>query len=155
MRVLLLFIVFLSIQETSAHEFKIGHFEIRPNGENITLFVRLDRYDVLEVTKTQSGCTDYNNLDVCLTEYLVEHFKLNFDGVEACFEYKQHEIKKEFIEVLFRIGVSPEGVKNISVFNDVLLQQYSRQENIVYSLLNDKRRSFRLNRNRIETVIAY
>lgn len=155
MRIILLFLSILFAWETSAHEFKFGHFELRPNEEDITLFVRLDRYDILEAMKTQSGCNGYSNLDVCITEYVNEHFKLNFDGEDACFEYTQHKIKEEFIEVFFRIGINPVGVKSISVFNDVLLQQYAKQENIVSTLLNDKRRSFRLNKDRIKTVIEY
>lgn len=140
---------------TYTHEFKIGHYEIRPNDDNMTLFVRLDRYDLLQVVQSQVSCIDSDMFDVCITEYLSNHLKLSFDGQEACFNYQSHEIKEEFIEIYFQIALSPNGVQEIKVFNDALLEQWEKQENIVYSMLNGKRRSFRLNRNRINTVISY
>ena len=54
-----------------------------------------------------------------------------------------------------RIGINPEGVNSIKVFNDILLEQWSYQENIMFFLLNDKQRSFRLNKNRIRTQVDY
>lgn len=151
----LLFTLLIYFFNTPAHEFKIGRYEIRPNEGDMTLFVRLDRYDIMEAIQTQTSCGNPDILDVCLTEYIVNHVKLTFDGKEACYEYQEHEVKEEFIEMYFRIGIDPEGVKEIKVFNNALLEQWIKQENIVYSLLNDRSRSFRLNKDRTETLIVY
>ena len=137
------------------HEFKIGRYEVRPNQDDITLFIALDRHDFTEVVQKQSGCSDSEAFATCMTEYIVDHFKLNFDGVEACMEYQNHTVKKELIEMTFRIGINPEEVNSIKVFNDILLEQWSYQENIMFFLLNDKQRSFRLNKNRIRTQVDY
>ena len=152
----LLLLLWMSFSSTiSFHEFKIGRYELRPNTEDITLFIQLDRNDFLEVIQEQPGCNKSDIINDCINEYIVNHFKLNFDGQDACFEYLNYFVKEELIEVTFRIGISPDGVTSIGVFNDMLLEKSSRQENIVYSLLNDKNRSFRMNKRRTRTIIQY
>jgi len=147
--------IFVSILFGDLHEFKIGRYEIRPNEKDISLFIALDRNDFAEAVQKQSGCTDDEALALCMTDYILEHFRLNFDGVDACFEYQDHTIKRDLIEMNFRIGINPQGVKSIEVFNDILLEQWSYQENILFVMLNDKKRSFRLNKDRIKTRVVY
>ncbi len=135
------------------HDFKIGRFELRPEKESITLYVRLDRYNLLEAIKT--NCTDYNELAQCFENYLNSHFVLSFDGDKVVPKHSRHEFGEEFIELFFDLDTSPDGVEKIEVFNDTLLELYESQENILYSLLNNKNRSFRMNKGRIRTIIQY
>ncbi|NQZ75339.1 MAG: hypothetical protein HRT61_04400 [Ekhidna sp.] len=137
------------------HEFKIGRYEIRENQDDITLFVKLDRNDFLEAIKKQNGCSDSEDSERCMTEYLIDHFKLNFDGSDACFAYQGHELKDEFVEMTFQVGIAPQNIEEIKVFNNMLLEQYPKQENIVFFMLNDNERSFRLNWDRVATVVVY
>ena len=138
---------------TEFHEFKIGRFELRPEEESITLFVRLDRYNLLEAIRP--GCKDYNKLDKCFEDYLNNHFSLAFNGVNTRITHREHVFKDEFIELYFDLNVSPEGVNRIDVLNNSLLELYEGQENILYSMLNGKRRSFRMNKDRTKTIITY
>ncbi len=146
--------LFLSLLYSSEfHEFKIGRFELRPADDKITLFVRLDRYNILEAIRPV--CSDYNKLDKCFEDYINSHFSLAFNGEEATIKHREHEFKDEFIELYFDLDVSPNGITRIDVFNDALLELYTGQENILYSMLNDKRRSFRMNKDRTKTIITY
>lgn len=148
-----LILILSSFLSSEFHDFKIGRFELRPEDESITLYVRLDRFNILEAIK--SKCTNYNELDKCFEDYLNSHFALSFDGEKATPKHIKHVFKEEFIELYFDLEVSPNGVNKIEVFNNALLEISDRQENILYSMLNDKRRSFRMNKDRIRTIIQY
>ncbi|WP_436515368.1 DUF6702 family protein [Ekhidna sp. To15] len=135
------------------HEFKIGRFELRPEAESISLYIRLDRYNILEAIRPD--CSDYNQLDKCFEEYINTHFSLTFNGTKVSAKHREHEFKDEFIELYFDLDISPEGITKIDVYNSTLLELNEGQENILYSMLNDKRRSFRMNKDRTRTMIVY
>lgn len=135
------------------HDFQFGRFELRPEEESITLFVRLDRQNILEAIRPT--CADYNEMGKCFENYLNSHFALAFDGEEVEPKHNKHEFKGEFVELYFDLDISPKGITKIEVYNDSLIELYERQENILYSMLNDKRRSFRMNKERIRTIITY
>lgn len=138
---------------TEFHDFRLGKFELRPETESITLFVRLDRLNTLNAIK--SNCDDYNKLDQCFTDYIKGHFALAFNGEDAEIKHREHVFNEDFIELYFDIAVSPSDVNRIDVYNDVFLELFEDQENIVYSMLHEKRRSFRMNKSRIRTTITY
>ena len=152
---IIIFILVSVFSRDLFHEFKIGRYEIRSNEEDITLLIQLDRYDFLQAVYAQSGCNNPGKTDICMTEYITNHFKLNFDGVDARYEYRKHTFREEFIEMTFRIGINPNKVESIQVFNNMLIEQWDYQENVVYFMLHDKRRSFRLNKDRIKTTVVY
>lgn len=135
------------------HEFKIGRFELRPEEQSVTLYVRLDRYNILEAIRPD--CNDYNKLGQCFENYINDHFSLAFNGKSVKLNHRKHTFKDEFIELYFDLKISPNGVTQIDVYNNTLLELYEGQENILYSMLNNKRRSFRMNKDRTRTMIAY
>ena len=135
------------------HDFKFGKFELRPESNSITLFIRLDRLNTLNAIK--SNCYDYNKLDQCFTDYIKGHFALAFNGEDVDIEHREYIFNDDFIELYFDIAVRPTGVNKIDIYNDVFLELDEEQENIVFIMLHDKRRSFRMNKNRIRTSVVY
>ncbi|MEP1093525.1 MAG: DUF6702 family protein [Cyclobacteriaceae bacterium] len=140
----------LSINDS--HDFKLAHYQLSKTENKIELFIRLDRFDLLSAV---SVCSQKEELATCMTSYLQQHFSLSLNGVKADFEYRSHEIKKDFIEMNYSLGEFDKEVKEIRVYNDVLLELYDGQENIIVSLLHGRKRSFRLNKGRFETTIKY
>lgn len=149
----MIFLILLSLFSKESHEFSIGRFELRPEDSQITLYIKLDRKDLLEAIK--SNCTDYNKLDQCFEDYITSHFTLSFDGKPVSPIHNKHVFNDEFIELFFDLNTSPEGVTRIEVFNNTFLDLYERQENILYFLLNDKKRSFRMNKDRVRIIVQY
>jgi len=148
----LLFILsgLLSINES--HDFKLAHYELSKTESELELFIKLDRFDLLNAV---SDCNQEEELASCMTSYLQKHFSLSLNGVKTDYEYQSHEIKEDFIELKYSLGKFDQEVKEIRVYNDVLLELYEGQENIIVSLLHGRKRSFRLNKGRFETAIKY
>ncbi len=134
------------------HDFKLAHYELSRNDDEIELHVTIDRFDFLQAVAL---CSQNKELSACMSEYLKMHFRLSFNGMEKEYEYLGHEITADFVEIDFTFGSFPQKIEEIDVFNDVLLEQYKEQENIVVSRFHDRKRSFRLNKGRIETTIKY
>ncbi len=134
------------------HDFKLAHYELSRNNDELRLHIRVDRFDFL---KAVSMCSQNQELSNCMSNYLRRHFSLTFNGVKKEYKYVTHEIDKDFIELDYTLGLFTQEVKEINVYNDVLLEQDEDQENIIVSRFHDRKRSFRLNKTRFETTIKY
>ena len=62
---------------------------------------------------------------------------------------------EDMIQLKFELHHDLQWIKTIGVYNDILIEEKSDQENIVSVILNEKKRSFRMNKDRIRTVIKY
>ena len=132
------------------HDFKIAHYRLSESEGEIQLSIRIDRYDFLNAIGT---CSEESSK--CYSNYFQKHLSFKFNGKEMPYTYLSHEIKRDFIELEYMMGYYDGNVEEIYVFNDVLLEKYLDQDNIVISTFHDKRRSFRLNKGRLETTISY
>ena len=150
----LCFAMLLVLIVAQAHDFKLGEFHIKPlkNG-GVELDIKLDRYDLLEALRKE--CADYNYLNTCFATYIKDHLKFKFDEQVIEMTLQDQEISDEFIELKFKLEGASSDVKNISIFNDVLIDQFEKQENVVNSHLYGKKRSFRLNKDRVRTTVEY
>ena len=150
-KTLLILLSFVS-PRTDEHEFRLAHYELSRVDNEIKLHVRIDRFDFLRAV---SSCSESQELNICMSSYLKNHFSLSFNGSKKEYEYINHEISDEFIDLEFTLGEFSDVVKEIKVYNDVLLEQDEEQENIIVSRFHNRKRSFRLNKGRFETTIKY
>ncbi len=148
------FLIVLSVCSFNVdeHDFKLAHYELTRSNNEIKLHVRIDRFDLLRAV---ASCSQNLELSQCMSEYLKRHFSLSFNGVKKEYTYITHEISEDFIDIDYTLGEFSQEVKEIGVYNDVLLEQSEDQENIVISRFHDRKRSFRLNKGRFETTIKY
>ncbi len=137
-----------------AHDLQISLFEVGTNEDgHIELFVRLDKENILK--EMYANCTDYSQINTCLESYLNEHFSLSFDQQRTAFELIDLNHTTEYIEMNLVTTSSITMVKQIEVFNDVLVADRPAQENILRLSFYDQNRSFRMNKDRIKTTITY
>lgn len=134
------------------HDFKLAHYQLSQTESGVDLFIRIDRFDLLSAVAT---CSQEDELAKCMSDYLKKHFYLSLNGVKMDYTYLNHEIKEDFVELNYSLGTIDQEVTEIKVYNDVLLEFYEGQENIIVSLFHDRKRSFRLNKGRFETTIKY
>ncbi len=136
------------------HEWKISNYEIKPVDDGVQLFIRFDRKDILNAL--QQECENYNNLSGCFEGYIKEHVILSFDESLAEFVLVEQVFKERFIELkLLDTSIKKKQFRKIDVSVNSLLEVDEDQENIIHFFFGEKKRSFRLNRNRLKTTVAY
>lgn len=146
-------LTFLFSWDVQAHDFKLGYFEVKSREKITSLFVRFDREDLLKSISV--SCKDYNKLRNCFEAYLNKHFYLVFDGDRPSLRYIEHQFTEDFIELTYEIEIDCRDARRIEVFNNCLLEASTRQQNIVEFNLHGQKRSFRLNKDRIQTTVEY
>lgn len=137
-----------------AHDLQISFFEVSStDAGEVSLFVRLDKEDILK--ELYERCEAPGKVNQCLADYLNHHFRLSFDGTKTTFRVIEVNHTKEFVEVSLISSQIINPFSKIEVFNDVLIEKKEDQENIVRFKFHNKLRSFRMNKDRIETTITY
>lgn len=136
-----------------AHDVRMAVFEISEKNNAFDLFVRFDREDLLIALREY--CPDYNQLTDCFVEYMDSNLNLQFNGQPVELVYDKHLFEQDFVELNFQLKTSESLVKTIKVENTCMIQSMEGHLNIVKSMLNGRSRSFRLDKDRVETIIRY
>jgi len=148
---IILILLLCSFEPT--HEYNLARFELRPKSGEVELYIKVDRLDMLKAI--QKNCTDYNYLEKCFEEYFNAHTSFVFNGEKSTPRHDHHVFTDDFIEIYFLVSQHSENITEVTIINDLLFEISEEQENIVFSLLNNKRRSFRMNIDRREITIKY
>ncbi len=151
-RTLFFLLLLSSMSLTSrAHEFKMGLFEINRDGEELSLFVRLDRTNLLDAI----ACLDYNQLDGCFQDYVSQHMVLllNEQAIEP--RLHQYRITEEYVELEYFLSDEIEKVQLVEFTNTCLLAAVDDHVNLLRLNITDKSRTFRLDKDRMSTKITY
>lgn len=135
------------------HEYNLSKLEIRPSGTQIEVYAKLDRLDLL--TAIQITCEDYNHLAQCFETYFQAHTQFVFDGMKVIPEHKNHVFTKDFIELYFTLAKDPRQVGRLEIQNELLYEISLKQQNILFSKLHNKNRSFRMDKDRLKVEIVY
>ena len=86
-------------------------------------------------------------IDQMMEEYLKPHFKISLDGKAQAMKYLGHE--QEGDAFIFYIEVDKvKQWKTIQIQNDIIMEKYDDQSNIVHVTLNEKVKSIRLTTKR-------
>lgn len=81
--------------------------------------------------------------DQLIEDYLQKHFKLNVNGKELPYEYLGHEVELPVIFMYVQLSNIKE-VKNITIYNDMIMETYDDQANLVHVKVNGKIKSLKL-----------
>lgn len=97
----------------------------------------------LDITKPGRSYTT----DGLLEDYLRKHFKLQVNGKKKEYNYLGHEIE---LPVMYLYIEAPKvnKVRDIEIFNDMIMNAYDDQTNIIHVEVSGKLRSMRLDSDR-------
>ena len=94
--------------------------------------------DILSLSKAE--------IDKIVSEYLKVHFKISLDNKPQQNNYLGHEL--DDLAFIFYIEVPDVGKwKNISIRNDIIMETYNDQSNLVHVTLGETVRSLRLTKS--------
>lgn len=145
-----LMIITSLLSMSSLHGLHMSYFEIKPNGNETSLFVSLDKNDLL---KAIGG--DSEGFDNRIERYFEQHLKITFDGLEASFKLDKKGFNEAAIELQFTSNVNTNKVKFIKIYNNCLIDTNDGQENLVRFKYYDIQRTFRMNKDRVKTSLNY
>lgn len=152
MRVLLIaFLIVSSGVIARAHEFKMGLFEINRDGNDLSLFVRLDRQNLLEAMT----CADYNQVNECFQEYINQRIVLLINQQAVVPRFMNAEITEDFVEIDYFLTDEIASVQLVEFTNTCLVAEIEDQINLLRLNITDKTRTFRLDKDRMSTKITY
>ena len=136
-----------------AHDFNLARFDITISEEGSFMIIRLDKDNLVEAIQPYCpGCSDDGP---CFEQYMKMHLAIEINDEKVQFSYTSHEQEEDMTELVFALDHSLEDVKKIGMYNDVLMEVKSTQENLVSSNLHGRNRTFRMHKDRIRIIMEY
>ncbi|MEP3390125.1 MAG: DUF6702 family protein [Reichenbachiella sp.] len=137
-----------------AHELNFGLFDLFEKDQTYFMEIRLDRANLIKAVGTQVGRTkeDWN---CALSQYMNENMNLAINGIKASIEYREFSFLEDVIVIQAQLDIPHQIISEIKVENTILLETIESQTNIIKASFHEKKRSFRLNKDRISTIIKY
>lgn len=152
---ILLLLALLVVQKVArSHELNFGLFDLYERNKTYFIEMRLDRVNLVNAVGTQVEKTK-DDWNCALSQYLNNHISLEFNGKEALFQYNEFTFLEDVIVVQAQLDISHQTIAEIRVENTVLLELINNQTNIIKTSFHEKKRSFRLTKDRVSTIIKY
>ena len=92
--------------------------------------------------------------DQLVEDYIRKHFRIDVNEKEVSYTYLGHELELPVIYMYLQV----EGVKKlntIKVFNDMIMESYEDQTNLVHVEVNGKTKSMKLTDNHKEDILRF
>lgn len=137
-----------------AHDLNFGLFELYEKDQFYFIQIRLDKDNLVKAVGNDVG-TSKEDWNCALAQYLNAQMNLAINGQQANFEYTTIDFLEEVIVVTAKLDVVLQNISEIRIDNTVLLDTIENQTNIVKASFHNKKRSFRLNKDRVSTIIKY
>ncbi|MGL1887362.1 MAG: hypothetical protein OCD76_12685 [Reichenbachiella sp.] len=160
MKIILVLTVLLFSIPSNAHDLKTAFFQIYEIDEQCFIQVKLDRNDLEKALMAE--CNVHKVLDEAVIQssvmnYLDDRLSISMDGQSTNLNYYEVTMDEDYFVVqgVFEGFNACVPIKKIAVRNTCLVDQVSGHNNIIQLTINDKKRSFRLNEDRVTTTIKY
>lgn len=139
---------------THAHDLNFGIFELYEQDQSFYMQIRLDKDNLVKAVGNDVGSTkeDWN---CAASQYLNTHMTLAINGHDAALDYIAFEFHEEVVVIAAKLDLPHTEISEIIVNNTILLDTQENQTNIIKATFHDKKRSFRLDKDRVSTVIKY
>lgn len=92
--------------------------------------------------------------DQLLEDYLKKHFKINVNGKNIKNQYLGHEVELPVI-YLYVLASNVKKVKDITIYNDMIMETYDDQANLVHVKVNSKTKSMKLAKDRKQDSLEF
>ncbi len=138
---------------TPLHDIHISVCEVRYNAQSASFQVSLKIFiDDFERAMSKEGApalhiggtTEIKDADSYIGAYLNNHFSISLDGSRLIPTFVGKELSEDFLAVwcYFEFPARLTGVKQCSMFNDVLFALYEDQRNIMDIRMNSSHKDY-------------
>lgn len=96
---------------------------------------------------------DYTT-DQLVEDYLKKHFKINANGKDVQYQYLGHEVELPVI-YLYVLASNVKKVKDITIYNDLIMETYNDQANLIHVKVNSITKSMKLSKDRKKDSLEF
>ena len=138
---------------SKAHDIHVSISEVRWNEETSSFEVAVKIFiDDLELALKQDGITGLSigtpkesaDAHTHISAYLKKHFKIELDGVVLDHDFLGKEMSEDLQAIWCYIEIKTPGafVRNVKLTNDILLELYDDQRNIMDIRMNKQHKAY-------------
>lgn len=159
MKIWVFVLIFVIGYDGYGHDIRMAVFEIsRSEGEkDMGIAITIDKEDFLRTLFISSGVRSSTNesLKKEAQNYFESNLTIWINGTCTCFKITSAEVGKNNIRLNGVFETTDAIIHEVQVENYSMFDVVEDQENIVHLNLNDRQRSFRMNREKIKIVATY
>lgn len=142
---------------TAAHKFYVSVTNVvysdKDDAIQITTRIFIDDLDNAfkeryEIKSQMATKKELENIDVYVEKYLKSKFLIYIDGEQKEFTYIGKKYDNDVVVCYIEVpNVKFTSIKSIAIINEVLMDMFDEQQNVVHFKLNDNKKSFVLTRD--------
>ncbi|MFK7973198.1 MAG: DUF6702 family protein [Bacteroidia bacterium] len=151
MNILLITILLSQYSLSPQHDVPIAIFNLEITQQSVELEVNIDKDD-LEETIT-GNVQDTSLTQEQVTRYFLLHTKWTFDKEVLLPHFQSVRVVEDHYVVKADFDTKPKNIASITVFNTLLVDNVAGHSNVLYLQYKEKRRGFRMHKDRIKTMI--
>ena len=145
MRYLTILFLFM-VNVASAHDIALAIYTISQEKNTLTISIEIDKEDLDNIIQI-------NN--VSIKKYLKNNMTWTINNKHKSFKINEIQLKGELYHIECILKKIPKNIRNIQVKNTILIDTVEKHSNILNFNLNGTERTFRLHKERVETVVEY
>ena len=135
---------------TYAHDIPVANFEISQTAKTLSLSIEIDQYAFQQAytEKGQIQCTEQEDIKYQMQDYLCSHFRLKVNGNIVNLELKNVGTVSHHYMLELKGNLKKQKIKRIDIQNTCLLADLPEQSNVITAYINDRKRGFRMTKDR-------
>jgi len=130
----------------SAHDIALAIYTISQEKNTLTISIEIDKEDLDNIIQTNK---------TSVKKYLKSNMSWTVNSKCKSFKINKIQLEDELYHIECTLKKIPKKIQNIQVKNTILIDTVEKHSNILNFHLNDSERTFRLHKERVETVIEY
>lgn len=139
-----------------SHDIKLAVFEVFEAESGLEMNVTLDKEDFLSSLESEFGIRPTSdNLQKLAFEYLDSKVSIKVNGECTSFAILEIVFSNLNIHLKGSLNIQIAAIEEIHMTNSCMVDLIEDHDNIMKLKLNNKTRSFRLNRSRTSTTATY
>ncbi len=140
-------IAFLIIANAaSAHDIALAMYSISQEKNTLKITIEIDKEDLENVIDIEK---------ISIKKYLKNNMIWTINNKQKSFKINKIQSKDELYHIECIVKKIPKNIKNIHVKNTILIDTVEQHSNVLNFELNGSERTFRLHKERVETVVEY
>ena len=148
------FLLTLSLLPLNSHEVQLARFELTQVNGQLKLEIFVEKEDMnafqYDFTKFQ-----LNEKIAFVNDYIATHTEWYFNQQLYIICNYNYTSDSHHLSLVGHFNEAPENIKSIQVNNRLLIQEIPGHLNIIHVKLNEKLRSFRMDKQRQKITINY
>lgn len=155
------FFLFLTFSSFSTHKFYVGVFEVDYKSEKkafqITSRIFIDDIEAALEAKYKKKLHLATNKEISnskdlIATYFKEKFKIDINNKDSEMVFLALEYEDDVLICYHKINHSGK-IKSLNIYNSILIEQFSEQQNLVHSSINGNKNSFLFTNKKIKEKV--